>query len=116
MPDSGAGPTRASGCPAGRAASTGRPAARSTQLPGRPFPAVERRVERYDLAARRVSERWPLAGRDPVFIRALVQGAPLSLTQDQAFLGTNLIDAASAGPIRGLSTTDRQIVTVRDQR
>lgn len=78
------------------------------------FLAGQGRVERYDLAGRNIGERWPLAGADGVLIRALIDGKPLSLTGGQAFLAGAPLDTNTAGAVRSLSTTDRQIVAVRE--
>ncbi|MCC7368095.1 MAG: hypothetical protein IT306_06725 [Chloroflexi bacterium] len=72
------------------------------------------RVERYDLPTRRVGDRWTLAGNEPVAIRALLDGRPLSLTGGQAFLADRPLDP-DGGTVRSLSTTAGQIVAVRER-
>jgi hypothetical protein len=76
--------------------------------------AGQGRVERYDLATRRVAERWALGGAEPVLIRGLLDGKPLSLSGGQAFLGEQGLDGPAQGVVRSLSTTDRQIVALRE--
>jgi hypothetical protein len=75
--------------------------------------AGEGRVERYDAATRRVSDRWNLGTTGAVELKAILKDQPLALFDRQAFLGKTVLDA-QAGAVITLSADDKYIWTVRD--
>lgn len=70
------------------------------------------RINRYELAERRVVKRWNLPCSGPVKLMDIVNGRPLSLCGGTAFIGDRALDP-SAGKIVNISTADDFIWTVR---
>lgn len=71
------------------------------------------KINRYDLAERRVVERWDLPCRGSVKLIDIVNSRPLTLCSGTAFIGDKALDP-SAGTVVSLTTADDFIWTVRN--
>ncbi len=69
-------------------------------------------VDRYSESERRFTAHWRLGGSSAVRMRAIVNGNPLSLSNQVAYLGGQSIDQR-AGPVLSLSATSDGIWTLR---
>lgn len=77
------------------------------------YMAGDGRVERYDTGERSITARWELGLPQPVELKDIVDNTPLSLYQEQVFLGDKSLDPG-AGEVLSLSTDDQYIWTVRE--
>ncbi|MCW2243160.1 hypothetical protein [Azospirillum canadense] len=71
-------------------------------------------VERYDLAARSVTQRWRTPGGGAVSLVDLLDGQPLVLSDGRAVLGGTVL-GAGAGRVLSVSVDPARIWTVREE-